>query len=283
MQFQKTIKNAVHMNGIGLHSGKPVHLTVRPAPENTGIVFRRLDLNQSLKASPEWVIEAPMCTKLISGAVSFSTVEHIMSALAGLEIDNLIVELNSEEMPIMDGSASPFIFLLESAGIVKQEARRHVIRVKKTVRVEEGDKFAEISPVESGLHFMLSLDYQDPVISKTPLEIEFSMQPISYIKNVSRARTYGFVKDLEKLHANQLGLGASLENAVGVTDTGIANPQGLRYPDEFARHKLLDAIGDLYLAGSIQGHFRAHKPGHALNNKLLRALLADPEAWSLGD
>lgn len=277
--LQKTIKNAIHMKGIGLHSGKPVHMTLKPAPVHSGITFQRTDKNQILKVRPELVQETILCTKLVEGEVVFSTIEHLLSAFAALEIDNVIVELDSEEVPIMDGSASPFVFLIESAGIVEQEATRKFIKVKKTVRVEEEDKFAELSPAEEGFHLLITLDYSDPVIGQTNLELEFSLQSTAYKKNISRSRTYGFVKDLDYLHKKNLALGASLENAIGVTPEGVANPEGLRYRDEFVRHKMLDAIGDMYLAGPLQGHYRAHKPGHALNNKLLRALLNDSSAW----
>lgn len=277
---QKTIKNPIAIEGVGLHSGKKVQMCLRPAEENSGIQFHRTDLQlPPIKVAPQLVREAVMCTKLVCGEQTFMTIEHLLSAMAGLEIDNILVELDSPEIPIVDGSASPFVFLLESAGIFKQEAIRRFIRVKKAVRVNHEDKFAELSPAETGMHYLISLDYTHPVIAKTALECEFTLEPMAYKKNIARARTYGFVKDLDMLHQKQLALGAGLQNAIGLTETAILNPEGLRYADEFVRHKLLDAIGDLYLAGPICGHFRAHKPGHALNNQLLCALLADETAW----
>ena len=280
MAQQTTIKTSVNAVGVGLHSGQEVHITLRPADANTGIVFRRIDLSPpiNIHVSPDKVQETLMCTKLVHGTVSVSTIEHLMAALCAERIDNIVIEINGAEVPVLDGSAAPFIFLLQSAGTLELNEKRHALRIKKPVRVDVEDKFAEFSPYE-GYRLNVSIDFPHPVIAATKQEIEFEFSPATFEKEVSRARTFGFAKDIEKLHQSKLGLGASLENAVGVTDTGIMNPEGLRYRDEFVRHKLLDTIGDLYVAGPIIGAFRSHKSGHALNNQLLLALLKDKTAY----
>ncbi len=278
---QKTIKNNVHAQGVGIHSGQPVNMTLLPAPDDTGIVFR-LRQDGALKELPvcaDKIVEVPMCTLLVYDSLKVSTIEHLLSALAALEIDNIYIDLDAAEVPIMDGSASPFILLLRGAGILEQAAPRRYIRVKQAVRVEDGDRFAELLPYGHGLCIHASIDSTDPVIRATHQELIFNFSTNGYIKEISRARTYGYAAQLEQLHKNDLALGASLDNAVGIDDQGIMNPEGLRYPDEFIRHKVLDCIGDLYVAGPIKGMFRGHKMGHALNNLVLRQLLATEGAW----
>ena len=274
--MQKTLKNSVKLAGIGLHSGAAVNLQLLPAVANTGIVFRRIDLDPvvDIRVSPEKITEALLCSALVVGDVKVATIEHLMAAFAALEIDNVIVELDAAEVPVMDGSSADFVFAINSVGFVEQEFERHYIKVTNSVRIEEGDKFVELLPAEHGLSFEISVDFPHPVIAATPQTIEFDLTAAGFEKTVCRARTFGLASDLEKLHANNLGLGASLDNAIGIGDDKVLNSEGLRYKDEFVRHKLLDAIGDLYVAGPIIGKFRAHKPGHALNNQLLRRFLS---------
>ncbi|MDF2529645.1 MAG: lpxC [Gammaproteobacteria bacterium] len=280
--MQQTIKNSISVVGKGLHSGKEVKLTLSPAPENTGVVFKRTDLKPqiSIHVSPDKIQETMLCTMLVEGGIKIATIEHVLSALSAMEIDNIYLELNAEEVPILDGSASPYVFLLQSAGITTQNAPRKYLRIKKTVRVEQDDKFVELSP-HNGFHLKVSIDFNHPVISNTPKEIDFEFSKIGYTKEVARARTFGFATQLEQLHAQGLALGATLENAVGLDEKGIINEEGLRFPDEFVKHKLLDAIGDLYSVGPIKGCYTGHKPSHALNNRLLRKLLSDKESFEL--
>ena len=274
---QHTIKNAINLSGIGLHSGKNIAVSFRPAPMNTGIVFRRIDLDpvKTIRICHDKIAETPLCSRLEEDGVRIQTVEHLLSALAGKAIDNIFIDLDNDEVPVMDGSASLLIFLLESAGIVEQEARRSILKIKKPIRISDGDKFVELSPFN---HYRLeiSIDFDHPAISKQAIEFDFSES--AYSKEISRARTFGLANQLKTMHEQGLALGASLDNAVGLSDDGILNVEGLRSRDEFVRHKLLDAIGDLYAVGPIQGLFRAHKPSHALNNRLLRALISDPSA-----
>ncbi len=276
--WQHTIKNSVSLSGVGLHSGKQVTISLHPAPVDSGVLFRRTDLNpvKEIKICHDKMSESPLCSKLVEDGVSIQTVEHLLSALAGKEIDNIIVELDAGEVPVMDGSASPFVFLFEAAGIVEQTVRRKVVKIKKTIRIEEGDKFVELSPCD---HYRLevSIDFDHPAITHQKMDFDFSTS--AYSKQVSRARTFGMADQLDGLHQQGLALGASLENAVGLTREGVMNAEGLRAPDEFVRHKVLDAIGDLYVAGAIEGRYQAHKPSHALNNRLLRTLFADSSAW----
>lgn len=279
---QRTIKQAVSVTGIGLHKGEKVTMTLRPAPANFGIVYRRIDIEPfvDIPAKADAVGDTMLCTCLTNeDGHSISTIEHLSSALAGLGIDNLIVEVDSNELPIMDGSASPFIFLLQSAGIEEQNTVKKFIQVRKTVRVEDGDKWAEFVPFD-GFRVDFEIDFDHPVIrqSKQHMVMDFSSQ--SFIDNVSRARTFGFMKDLEYMHANNLALGGSMENAVALDEYRVLNAEGLRCNDEFVKHKILDAVGDLYLGGhSIIGELRAYKSGHGLNNKLLNALMANQSAW----
>lgn len=275
---QHTIKNSVSLSGIGLHSGKKAKISFHPAPINTGIVFRRVDCDpiKTIKICHDKISESPLCSKIEDQGVSVRTVEHLLSALAGKEIDNIYVNIDGDEIPVMDGSASPFVFLLEASGIVEQDAHRSVMKIKKTIRISDGDRFVELQPLD---HYRLeiSIDFEHPAIAKQEVEFDFSAP--AYSKEVSRARTFGLADQLDDLHQKGLALGASLNNAVGLSKEGVLNPEGLRAEDEFVRHKLLDAIGDLYTVGPIQGLFRAHKPSHALTNRLLRALVADSSAW----
>lgn len=279
---QRTIKQSVQETGIGLHKGDKVTMTLRPAPANTGIVFRRIDLEPyvDIPARADAVTDTMLCTCVTNDdGVGISTVEHLVSALAGLGIDNIIVEVNSNELPIMDGSASPFIFLLQSAGIEELNAAKRFIRIKQPIRVEEGDKWAEFHP-HDGFKVDFRIDFDHPAISQTRQHMVMSFDTESYVEQVSRARTFGFMKDLEYMNANNLALGGSMENAVALDEYRVLNPEGLRYDDEFLKHKILDAIGDLYLGGhSIVGELRAYKSGHGLNNKLLNAMLQQRDAW----
>jgi UDP-3-O-[3-hydroxymyristoyl] N-acetylglucosamine deacetylase len=280
MLMQQTIKNSISVVGKGLHSGKDVKLTFCPAPENTGIVFKRTDTKPaiSMQVSPDKIQETMLCTMLVDGDVKVATIEHVLSALSAMEIDNIYLELNAEEVPILDGSAAPYIFLLQSAGITAQSAPRKYLKIKKTVRVEQEDKFVEISPY-NGFHLKVSIDFNHPAIANTPKEIDFEFSGMGYTKELARARTFGFATQLDQLHAQGLALGATLENAVGLDDNGVINEDGLRFPDEFVKHKLLDAIGDLYSVGPIKGSYNGHKPSHAMNNRLLRKILADKESY----
>ncbi|MFC3092706.1 UDP-3-O-acyl-N-acetylglucosamine deacetylase [Alteromonas sediminis] len=283
---QRTIKRPVQETGIGLHKGDKVTMTLRPAPANTGIVFRRVDLTPfaDIPSRANAVGDTMLCTCLSNeDGATINTVEHLASALAGLGIDNIIVEVNSNELPIMDGSASPFVFLLQSAGIEELNAPKRFIRIKKTVRVEDGDKWAELKPYD-GFRVNFAIDFDHPVISQTRQHVVMDFDTASYIDEVSRARTFGFMRDLEYMNANNLALGGSMENAVALDDYRVLNPEGLRYDDEFLKHKILDAVGDLYLGGhSIIGELHAYKTGHGLNNKLLNAMLAQKDAWEYAE
>jgi len=278
---QRTLKNIIRATGVGLHTGDKVYMTLRPAAPNTGIVFRRTDLNPpvDIHARPDCVGDTRLSTTLVKGEVRVSTVEHLLSAMAGLGIDNAYVELSAPEVPIMDGSAGPFVFLLQSAGIEEQNAPKRFIRIKKPVKVQEGDKWASFEPFE-GFKVGFSIDFNHPIISKRTSRAEIDFSTTSFVKEVSRARTFGFMRDIEMLREHNLALGGSMDNAVVLDDYRVLNEDGLRYEDEFVKHKILDAIGDLYLLGhSLIGAYHAHKSGHELNNKLLRSLIADPTAW----
>lgn len=280
---QCTLRNTIRATGVGLHSGEKVYLTLRPAPVNTGIIFRRTDLNPvaEIKACAENVHETTLSTTLSEGSAKVSTVEHLLSALAGLGIDNLYIEVSAPEVPIMDGSAGPFVFLIQSAGIQEQEAAKQFIRIKKKVVVTEDDKTASFEPYE-GFRVSFSIDFDHPVFRDQQQNATIDFSTTSFVREVSRARTFGFMRDIEYLRANNLALGGSMENAIVVDDYRILNEDGLRYEDEFVKHKVLDAIGDLYLLGkSLIGEFKGHKSGHGLNNKLLRELIKNPEAWEI--
>ena len=278
---QRTLKNTIRATGVGLHSGDKVYLTLRPAEPNTGICFRRVDLDTpvSINATPENVGETMLSTTLVKQGVKVATIEHLLSALAGLGIDNAIVDVSAAEVPIMDGSAGPFVFLLQSAGVFEQDVPKQYIRIKKQIRVETGDKWASFEPF-NGFKVTFTIDFDHPAFPDHLKTSVMDFSSTTFVKEVSRARTFGFMKDIEFLRENNLALGGSLDNAIVVDDDKVLNEDGLRYADEFVKHKILDAIGDLYLLGhSLIGEYRGFKSGHALNNKLLLSLLDNPDAW----
>ena len=280
MLKQRTLKNSISARGVGLHSGKKVLMVLRPAAVNTGVVFRRTDLDQpaDVPARADLVGETAFGTSIVNGNAKVSTVEHLLSAVAGLGIDNIYVDLSAAEVPIMDGSAAPFVFLLQAAGIQEQNAPKKFIRILKTVRVTEGDKWAEFKPYD-GFKLNIEIEFDHPVFRKREQTGVMEFSTTAFLKEISRARTFGFVKDLEFLRSRNLALGGTLENAIVLDDYRILNEDGLRYEDEFVKHKILDAIGDLYLIGGpVLGEFTGFKSGHGLNNKLLRAVLADAQA-----
>lgn len=280
---QRTIKNAIRATGVGLHTGEKIYLTLLPAPVDTGIVFRRVDLNPpvEIEAKAHNVGETTLSTTLMNGDVRVSTVEHLLAAMAGLGIDNVIVELSAAEVPIMDGSAGPFVFLIQSAGVQEQSAPKKFIRIKKPVVLEEGDKRAAFLPFD-GFKVTFSIDFDHPVFQGRSLSTSVDFSTSSFVKEVSRARTFGFMHEIEYLRSKGLARGGSVDNAIVVDDYRILNEDGLRYEDEFVKHKVLDAIGDLYLLGnSLIGEFQAHKSGHGLNNKSLRKLIAQTDAWEV--
>ena len=278
---QRTLKDSIRATGIGLHGGAKVYMTLRPAPANTGIVFRRLDLAEpvDVPAAALNVTETNLGTTLESGAGKVATVEHLMSALAGLGIDNVLIDLTGAEVPIMDGSAAPFVFLIQSAGIEEQPADKRFIRILRPIEVAEGDKWARLEPYD-GFKVNFEIDFDHPVLQKHRQRASLEFSTTSFLKEISRARTFGFLKDVETLRANELALGGSLDNAIVMDEYRVLNEDGLRFKDEFVRHKVLDAVGDLYLLGScLIGEFTGFKSGHRLNNLLLRALLEQPEAY----
>ncbi len=280
---QRTLKNVIRATGVGLHSGDTIYLTLRPAAADTGIIFRRVDLDPvvELEAKAENVGETALSTTLVQHGERVSTVEHLLSAFAGLGIDNAYIDLNASEVPIMDGSAGPFVFLVQSAGIEEQDVAKKFIRIKKPVILEDGDKWAKFEPFE-GFKVSFSIDFEHPAFQGRPQQVDVDFSSTSFVREVSRARTFGFMKDIEKLRENNLALGGSLDNAIVVDDYRVMNEDGLRYEDEFVRHKVLDAIGDLYLLGhSLIGSFSGHKSGHEVNNKLLRKLLVETDSWEL--
>ena len=283
MLKQRTLKNIIRATGVGLHTGENVYLTLHPAEPDTGIRFRRSDIGESavVDATPENVGDTIMSTTLIQNGIRVSTVEHLMSAFSGLGIDNALVDVSAAEIPIMDGSAGPFVFLLQSAGIEEQDAWRKYIRVNKSIKVVDGDKWASFDPYD-GFRVGFTIDFEHPAFKSNVKTAVMDLSTTSFIKEVSRARTFGFMKDIELLQKNNLALGGSLDNAIVVDDLKVLNEDGLRYADEFVKHKMLDAIGDLYLLGhSLLGEFNGYKSGHSLNNQLLRALLKDPDAWEM--
>lgn len=278
---QRTLKNTIRATGVGLHTGDKVYLTLHPAEANSGIRFRRVDLENPvmIEARPENVGETKLSTTLTSGDVKVSTVEHLLSAMAGLGIDNAIIDVSAPEVPIMDGSAGPFVFLLQSAGVVEQDAPKQYIRIKKSIRVEDGDKWAAFEPFD-GFKVTFTIDFEHPAFSDHLKTAVMDFSSTTFVKEVSRARTFGFMRDIEFLRENNLALGGSLDNAIVVDDDKVLNEDGLRYADEFVKHKILDAIGDLYLLGhSLIGEYQGFKSGHALNNKLLLTLLDNKDAW----
>jgi UDP-3-O-[3-hydroxymyristoyl] N-acetylglucosamine deacetylase len=281
MLKQRTLKSTVKTTGVGLHSGAKVTLTLRPAAPGTGVVFHRIDLDPviDIKADALAVGDTRLASCLEKDGAKLGTVEHLMSALAGLGIDNVHVDVDGAEIPILDGSAAPFVFLLQSAGIEEQNASKRFLRVKKTVEVKDGDKWARLSPYE-GFRLEFSIQFNHPAIDKSGTRVMIDFADQSYIRDIARARTFGFMQDIETMQAQGLALGGHLDNAIVMDEYRVLNPEGLRAPDEFVRHKALDAIGDLYLLGApLLAAFSAHKSGHALNNRLLRALLADATAW----
>ena len=280
---QRTLKNVIRATGVGLHTGEKVYLTVRPAPANAGIVFRRVDLDPvvEIPAGADKVGETTLSTTLVQDGVKVGTVEHLLSAMAGLGIDNAYVELSAPEVPIMDGSAGPFVFLLQSAGIKEQDAAKKFIRIKKEVTVREDDKVATFKPFD-GFKVTFSIEFDHPVFEERNQVASIDFSSTSFVKEVARARTFGFMRDIEFLRSQNLALGGSVDNAIVVDEYRILNEDGLRYDDEFAKHNMLDAIGDLYQLGhSLIGEFVGHKSGHALNNALLRELLKQEDAWEL--
>ncbi len=281
MLKQRTLKTLVKTTGVGLHSGQKVRLVLRPAQPNTGIVFRRIDLDPpiDLRADPYGVGDTRLASCLEVDGVRVSTIEHLMSALAGLGIDNLYVDVDASELPILDGSASPFVFLLQSAGIEEQPAAKKFIRILQTVEVRDGDKWAKLEPYE-GFSLEFSIQFNHPAVNSTGATARINFAEQSYLQEIARARTFGFMHEVEYMREQGLALGGSLDNAIVMDEYRVLNSDGLRYADEFVKHKILDAIGDLYIAGSpLLGAFTAYKSGHALNNQLLRAMLANKAAW----
>ena len=281
MLKQRTLKTVIRATGVGLHTGDKVEMTLRPAAPDTGIVFRRVDLpdTAAFKVQPQFVTDTRLCSALEHGGSRIATVEHLMSALAGLGVDNVQVDLTAGEVPIMDGSAGPFVFLLQQAGIVEQPALKKFIRIKKTVEVRDGDKWVRFDPY-FGFKLDFTIDFNHPVFEHSGKRVVIDFADNSYIKEISRARTFGFMHEVEYLRSNGLARGGSLDNAIVLDEYRVLNNDGLRYDDEFAKHKVLDAIGDLYVLGHpVIGAYTAYKSGHAMNNQLLRNLLADQEAW----
>lgn len=278
---QRTLKNVIRATGVGLHTGEKVYLTLRPAAPNSGIIFRRVDLDppHDIPARAQNVGDTRLSTTLIKDGERISTVEHLLSAFAGLGIDNAYVDVSAPEVPIMDGSAGPFVFLIQSAGVEEQNSAKKFIRIKKLIEVREDDKFARFEPF-NGFKVSFGIDFKHPAMDAERRNSVIDFSSTSFVKEVSRARTFGFLRDIEHLRANGLALGGSMDNAIVVDDFRVLNEDGLRYQDEFVRHKILDAIGDLYLLGhSLIGSFSGYKSGHALNNRLLMALCAQPDAW----
>ncbi|MHB1528172.1 MAG: UDP-3-O-acyl-N-acetylglucosamine deacetylase [Acidiferrobacteraceae bacterium] len=280
---QRTLKNVIRATGVGLHTGEKVYLTLRPAAADTGIIFRRTDLPKpvEVKACPENVTDTRLSTTLESNGVKIATVEHLMSAFAGLGIDNAYVDLTAPEVPIMDGSAGPFVFLVQSAGIQEQAAAKRFIRIKRKIELHDGDKWVRFEPLD-GFKVSFEIDFDHPIFRNSIQAASIDFSTTSFVKEISRARTFGFMRHIEALRQDGLARGGGLDNAIVMDDFRILNEDGLRYDDEFVKHKILDAIGDLYLLGHpLIGAFSARKSGHELNNRLLRALIADSEAWEL--
>ncbi len=280
---QRTLNNTIRATGVGLHTGEKVYLTLKPAAVDTGIVFRRTDLDPvvEIEAKAMNVGDTTLSTSLVNGDVRVSTVEHLLSAMAGLGIDNAIIDVTAPEVPIMDGSAGPFVFLIQSAGIIEQDAPKKFIRIKKLVEVSQEDKTASFKPF-NGFKVTFTIHFDHPAFKERNKEVTVDFSSTSFVKEVSRARTFGFMHEFEYLRSQGLARGASMDNAIAVDDAQVLNEDGLRYEDEFVKHKVLDAIGDLYLLGnSLIGEFNAFKSGHALNNMLLRELLAQKDAWEV--
>jgi UDP-3-O-[3-hydroxymyristoyl] N-acetylglucosamine deacetylase len=278
---QRTLSTIIKASGIGLHTGEKVQISLRPAAENTGIIFRRIDLDpvQQIKASAENVTDTTLGTSIGNNNASIMTVEHLLAAFAGLGIDNALVDLHGPEVPIMDGSSAPFVFLIESAGIEEQNALKKLLRIKKMIRVEEGDKFAEFKPY-NGYRISFEINFDHPMIKNKNTNLSLDFSALTFLKEISRARTFGFLKEVETLRSHNLALGGSLDSAVVLDDYRILNQDGLRYQEELVRHKILDVVGDLYLMGHIMvGEFNGYASGHELNNKLILKLFSDQTAW----
>ena len=283
MIYQKTLRNVIRAKGVGLHTGEQVTLTLRPAPPDTGIIFRRVDLQPvvEIPAQLENVADTRLSTALGLGDVRISTVEHLLSAFSGLGIDNAIVDLSAAEVPIMDGSAGPFVFLIQSAGIDEQPVVKRFLRIRRSIEVREGDKWARFLP-HQGFRVGFTIDFRHPLFKGRHCHAEVDFGRSSFIREVSRARTFGFMRDIERLREERLALGGSLDNALVLDDYRVVNEDGLRYDNEFVKHKILDAVGDLYLLGhSLIGAFSGYKSGHALNNRLLRKLVRNQDAWEI--
>ena len=283
MIYQKTLRNIIRAKGVGLHSGEQVYLTLRPAPADTGIIFRRVDLEPvvEIAATLDNVGDTCLSTALCHKGVRVSTVEHLLSALSGLGIDNAVVDLTAAEVPIMDGSAGPFVFLIQSAGVEEQRVPKRFLRILRSVEVSDGDKWARFSP-HQGFRVGFTIEFNHPMFCGHCRQAEIDFSKTSFVREVSRARTFGFMRDIEKLRENKLALGGSLDNAVVLDDYRVVNEDGLRYEDEFVKHKMLDAVGDLYLLGhSLIGAFTGYKSGHTLNNCLLRELIRQQDAWEV--
>jgi UDP-3-O-[3-hydroxymyristoyl] N-acetylglucosamine deacetylase len=280
---QRTLKNVVCATGVGVHSGEQTLITLRPAPPNTGIVFRRMDLNPPVEipARVEFIGDTVLATGLMKDGARVMTIEHLLSALVGLGIDNAYIDLNSAEVPIMDGSASPFVFLIQSAGSEKQDEPKRFVQIKEEILVTDGDKYVKLEPFD-GFRISFTIDYNHPLFNEDNQKTVFDFSNTTYVKEISRARTYGFMSDYEHIRKNNLALGASLKNAVVLDATSVMNEEGLRYPNECVKHKVLDVIGDLYLLShTIIGAFTGYKSGHALNGLLLRELLTRPDSWEI--
>ncbi len=287
MLAQRTLKSLTKAVGVGLHSGQRVELTLRPAAPDTGIVFRRVDLPEPVEISvrADSVTDTKLASTISNGGVKVHTIEHLMSAAAGLGLDNLYVDITAEEVPILDGSSASFVYLLQSAGIVTQKAAKRFIRVKKPVEVREGDgrtlKWARLDPFH-GYKLAFEIEFDHPAVNATGQRVEFDMGSGTYAREIARARTFGFTRDVEMMRTHGLGLGGGLDNAIVMDDVKVLNADGLRYADEFVKHKILDAIGDLYVVGHpLLAAYSAFRSGHAMNNQLLRALLAQPEAYDI--
>ena len=280
MLKQRTLSSKISASGVGLHTGKKISLTINPGPVNSGIIFKRTDLDSApIKASLENVFDTRLSTSLSNDHIQISTVEHLLSALAGIGIDNAMVELDGPEVPIMDGSARPFVFMIQSAGIKEQTESKKFIKIKKTIEVKQDEKWAKIEPFD-GFKVAFTIDFDHPAFSESSQSSEIDFSSVSYLSQVSRARTFGFTKDIELLRKNNLALGGSVNNAIVIDDYRVINEEGVRFQDEFVKHKILDAIGDLYLLGhGLMGSFSAYKSGHHLNNLLLRELVNNVDAW----
>ncbi len=283
MSHQRTLKNVIRATGVGVHTGKKIYLTLRPAPENVGVVFRRVDLDPivEIPASAEYIGDTSLSTCLIKDGVRVATVEHLLSAIAGVGIDNAYVDLTAQEVPIMDGSSAPFVFLLQSAGIQEQSALKQFIKIKRRIKVVDGEKKVSISPY-SGFKVSFAIKFDHPAFNNENQEASLDFSTTSYVKEVSRARTFGFLSDYEYIRKNNLAKGASLDNAIVLDGFKVVNQDGLRYSDECVKHKILDVVGDLYLLGHpVIGAFEGYKSGHEMNRQLLVKLLQEKDAWEL--